>query len=449
MSVDYFEVNFDGIAGPTHNYSGLAYGNQASMQNKHLFSHPKEAALQCLQKMKFMSDLGLIQGIIPPQERPFLPLLRDLGFSGKDQEVIEKAHKQAPRLFYACCSSSFMWAANAATFTPSSDSLDGRAHFTPANLSAELHRCFEGKATEKFLRKIFSDETLFHCHTTLPAGKYFSDEGAANQTRFCQAYGDSGLHLFVYGKSHLKPWLLAPVKYPARQTLEASEAIARRHNLPPDHAIFVQQHPAAIDAGIFHNDVISVGNKYVFFYHENAFVETETVIRTLDAKMKELCHTEMLFIRVSEEEIPLEEVVKTYLFNSQLVSIDKNHMAIIAPSECRESCRVRDFLDKLAKDPANPIQSIYYLNITESMQNGGGPACLRLRLTLSQPEIQALHQGVLLSEQLYKKLKDWVERHYRDRLSPKELVDPELLIESRQALHELSRLLEIEGLYSF
>ncbi|MGA8031441.1 MAG: N-succinylarginine dihydrolase, partial [Casimicrobiaceae bacterium] len=44
-------MNFDGIPGPTHNYSGLAQGNLAAERNAQQVSNPREAALQGLEKM--------------------------------------------------------------------------------------------------------------------------------------------------------------------------------------------------------------------------------------------------------------------------------------------------------------------------------------------------------------------------------------------------------------
>ena len=70
------EYNFDGLIGPTHNFSGLASGNIASAKSRFSISHPKKAALQGLAKIKLLMNLGLPQGIIPPQERPNLTALR-------------------------------------------------------------------------------------------------------------------------------------------------------------------------------------------------------------------------------------------------------------------------------------------------------------------------------------------------------------------------------------
>jgi succinylarginine dihydrolase len=89
----FFEANFDGLVGPTHNYAGLSIGNVASLNNAKNTSNPKQAAKQGLQKMKSLSELGLVQGVLAPQERPDVYTLRRLGFTGTDSEVISKAAK--------------------------------------------------------------------------------------------------------------------------------------------------------------------------------------------------------------------------------------------------------------------------------------------------------------------------------------------------------------------
>lgn len=445
----YYEVNFDGLPGLTHFHGGLSFGNIASIMHQNRVSNPKEAALQSLEKMKFLGDLGLVQGIFPPHERPYIPILKQLGYSGKDAEIIKNAYKQSPEIFLACCSASSMWAANAATATPSPDSLDRHLHLTPANLSYKFHRSFEHATTSKVLKKIFPKETYFTHHPALPESRQFSDEGAANHTRFCKNYGQSGVHLFVYGRDGFKRQDLAPARYPARQTLQASEAIARQHKILPERALFAQQNPAAIDCGVFHNDVASVGNNHLFLYHEKAFVETAALIDELKNKVSTLCDVEMCLIPVAEEKIPLEKAVETYLFNSQIININDNFMALIAPIECQRDKTVCTFIDALIDDPSNPLKEAHYIDIRESMNNGGGPACLRLRIVLSQYEIEATNPGVLLSKKLYTSLKGWIDKHYRDRLSWSDLADPQLFLEMQIALDELTSILNLGAIYSF
>lgn len=437
-----YEINFDGIVGPTHNYSGLSYGNVASVENRALPSNPKQAALQGLAKMKFLMDLGIPQGVLPPQERPHIPTLRALGFEGSDAQVLEKAFQQAPDIFFACCSASSMWTANAATVTPSTDTQDGRVHFTAANLCNKFHRSIEPTATALVLQKIFQDPSFFAHHPPLPSSNSLSDEGAANHNHFCKEPGQRGVHLFVYGR-HAFGAGTEPARYPARQTDEASHTIARTHLLNHDQAVFAKQNPVAIDAGVFHNDVISVGHENVFFYHELAFAESSKVLNELKQKVSQQCNTELILIPVSSSDISLEDAVKSYLFNSQIITLPDRTMSLIAPSECEKFPQVKAFINRMIQDQSQPIRKVHYFNLRESMRNGGGPACLRLRVVLTEKELAAMHQAVLLTPKLYEKLVDWVDRNYRDRLLPQDLIDPELLKEGQKALGELSELLRI------
>ncbi len=440
-----FEANFDGLVGPTHNYAGLSYGNVASQSNAQDASSPKQAARQGLQKMKALADLGLVQGVLAPQERPDINTLRRLGFTGSDAQVLEKAFREDPVLLAACCSASSMWTANAATVSPSADTQDGRIHFTPANLTNKFHRSIEHEVTGRILGQVFADERYFCHHQALPANEYFGDEGAANHTRLCADYGRSGVELFVYGRSAFDLSQPAPRRYPARQTLEASRAVARLHGLNDDTAIFILQNPDVIDQGVFHNDVIAVGNQNVLFYHQEAFLDTAAA---LDEIRRKLPDTELHFIEVPTTEVPVLDAVKSYLFNTQIVTLRPGHMAIIAPSECAETPSVKAYLDKLLT-LNTPIREVHFMDVKQSMRNGGGPACLRLRVAMNEAEHAATNPACLMNEALFGRLNQWVDRHYRDRLSLNDLRDPALLLESRAALDELTQILQLGSVYPF
>ncbi len=444
-----FEVNFDGIVGPTHNYSGLAYGNVASIQNKQTESNPRAAALQGLEKMWSFVELGIPQGFFLPQERPNIQILKKLGYRGTDAEILQKVHQVNPEIFYLICSASSMWAANSATVVPSTDTLDGHVNFTVANLVTKFHREIETPMTDKLLKIIFSEPRHFTHHSPLPCNQNFSDEGAANHTRFSSNHAGSGVHLFVYGRNALKPNIYLPKLYPARQTFEASQAIARLNGLSKDVTIFVQQNPRAVDAGVFHNDVIAVGNQNVLFFHEFAFVENETALEEIHSKVRNICMTNMVFIKVKESQVPLIDAISSYLFNSQLLTLPDNSMALFAPMECKTTPSVFKFLEDMIKDPVNPILQVHYINIRESMRNGGGPACLRLRVVLGEDELAAVNPNFLLNERLYKKLKEWINKHYRDRLHLNDLFDPKLHIESCDALDALTQMLNTGAIYEF
>jgi succinylarginine dihydrolase len=441
-----YEVNFDGIVGQTHQYSGLSYGNLPSTQNQYLPANPKEAALQGLKKMKLLADLGVKQAVLPPQERPHLPTLRRIGFTGSDAQLVAAAYAVSPELLYTLSSASCMWTANAATTTPSTDSSDGKVHFTPANLSSNLHRSIETATTEKILKKIFSDPGHFVHHSSLPSGAYFSDEGAANQCRLCHTQGEPGLQLFVYGRRCSGPHP-KPQKYPARQTFEASSALARLHRLDPQRTLYVQQHPEAIDAGVFHNDLAAASHETLLLFHARAYLEKEKFLAELLEKARQLHDCQLRCIEVKEEEIPLKEAVDTFFFNAQLVTDAKGTTHLLSPLECRENSKTKTFIEHLKKERF--FQEVHYIDLKQSMRNGGGPACLRLRVVLTEKECAAAHPFVFLTPTLYEQLVHWVEKHYRDRLLPQDLADPQLLHEVQHALDALTQILQLGPLYDF
>lgn len=450
-----FEVNFDGLVGPTHNYAGLAHGNVASMQHRGNASHPRAAALQGLAKMKALADLGLPQAVLPPHERPSLETLRNHGFTGRDAAVLRAAAQNAPELLIACSSASNMWVANAATVTPARDAADGRVHFTPANLTSKFHRSIEPAQTARTLRTIFRNADRFVVHEPITGGERLGDEGAANHTRLAPTHAQRGLHLFVYGHRALRPAGAAPPmpsprKFASRQSLEALHAIARCHRLSDQQVIFAQQHPEAIDAGVFHNDVISVGNENVFLYHEHAFVRTPAVIDELKRAYAALHRgRELIAIKVPTARVPLADAVRSYLFNSQIVTVSPGRMALIAPTDCQDVMSVSSFIDGLLASGRTPIGEVHFLDLRQSMRNGGGPACLRLRIVLTPQELATLPAGVRLTDSNYEALVAWVKKHYREKLKPDELADPKLLEESRRALDELTQLLGLGSIYPF
>ncbi len=441
------EINFDGLVGPTHNYAGLSFGNVASLHNEKSVANPRAAAQQGLRKMKRLADLGFAQAVLPPQERPSLRLLRQLGFSGKDADVLAKAAKEAPELLAAASSASAMWTANAATVSPSADTRDGRVHFTPANLCSKLHRAIEHEETRRMLAAIFADDARFVVHDALPGTSALADEGAANHTRLCSAYGEPGIELFVYGRAEYRRGQNEPQRFPARQTFEASRAVAQRHGLREERTIYAQQNPAVIDAGVFHNDVIAVGNCTTLFCHASAFVGQQAVYDTLSASLSAL-GAPFTVIEVPEAEVSVADAVTSYLFNSQLLTSNAGVQLLVVPAECRENAPVAAYLDRLVA-AGGPIHEVLEFDLRESMKNGGGPACLRLRVVLNDAERAAVVPKIWMNEALFTHLEAWINAHYRDRLAPEELADPALLAESHAALDALTQLLGLGSLYDF
>ncbi len=437
------EANADGLIGPTHSYAGLSPGNLAASLSKGEASNPRAAVLQGLDKMKRLADLGLPQFVLPPHERPDIGFLRSLGFGGTDANVLETAWKDAPAYVAAAASASPMWAANAATVTPSADSADGRVHFTPANLHTNLHRSLEHRQTKRALDALFPDATRFAVHDALPAHAQFSDEGAANHVRLCAEHGAPGVNLLVWGREAHEPWDGA---FPARQTLEASLAVARRHQA--GRPVFPRQGKAAIAGGTFHNDVVCVGSLQTLLFHELAFEDTAATKADIRAAASGLF--EPIFVEIAEADLPLADAIASYLFNSMLIQIPgEDRLTLICPTETRDNARAHAVAQGLAASNG-PIGRVEYVDVRQSMRNGGGPACLRLRVVLTDEELAATNADMRLTEGLHGALSVWAVNWYRDRLSPADLADPALLDESRGALDELTGILGLgSGFYPF
>ncbi len=433
------EVNFDGLVGPTHNYAGLSLGNRASMGNAGKTSSPRRAALQGLQKMRLLVDLGLAQAVLPPQLRPDPAILARLGFgSGTTMADVQS---RSPELVAMLMSASPMWAANAATVSPSIDTADSRVHLTPANLSSTAHRSFESAQTATILGAIFADRDRFEVHRPLPEAAPFADEGAANHGRLTAGHDRPGLHVFVYGRDVDDP--VAPGGFPRRQTKLAGELIAGSHGVAAERVVFARQAAKAIDAGAFHNDVVSVINEDVVFAHQLAFNDAAGLSEELAR------HGAVRFVEVADEAVPLADAISSYLFNSQLVTLPDGTMTLIAPSEVDETPSTAAYLAEAVADAHHPIGSVHSLDLRESMHNGGGPACLRLRVVLSDAERAAVTGRVMVDDDVLDDLERWVERHYRDELAPTDLADPDLGAETERALDELTDLLGLGPIYHF
>ena len=439
-----YEVNFDGLVGPNHNYAGLAEGNLASAKNSQSTSYPAKAALQGLEKMKLLHDLGLKQAVLPPQQRPDISVLKRFGFTGNEKQILEKAAKESPHLLAAVYSASCMWTANCATVSPSIDTEDGKLHLTPANLITNMHRSIEGRASETALKAIFSDENFFSVHSPLPETEEYADEGAANHIRFADSHHKKGIELFVYGKGKNLPMTS---KYSARQNIAASKAMIRSHNLQ-GNALLAMQSVAAVDAGVFHNDVISTGNENLYLVHEMTFQDQEAVLTELRRLYEASGEKEFFIHEMSSKEVSIEDTIKSYLFNTQIVTLPNGEMIMIAPTECEETASAKQAIERVIAGPS-PLNSVKYVDLRQSMSNGGGPACLRLRVVMNEEEIKAANSGVFLNDNLYESLKDWVKKHYREELHPGDLADYKLVDEIKTALDELTNILKLGYIYPF
>ena len=433
------EINFDGLIGPTHNYAGLSQGNLASQKHLNKTSNPQAAALQGLDKMRLIMDQGIPQGFFLPHERPHLKTLRVLGFDGTDEEVIERATKQNPILLKNVYSASSMWAANAATFSPSIDSYDQNMHITPANLNTMFHRSIEHEFTKAQLELIFGGVAQIHDPVKNISG--YGDEGAANHLRLCEQHLKPGFQIFVYGSSAFK----VHQGMIARQAEEMSKAISITHQLDPDKALFLKQNEQAINAGSFHNDIVSLANEEVFIFHQEAFadrIELERILHHLKDHVKGFHPIEIL-----SEDISLDDLVSSYLLNSQLITVKNNEMMMLLPKEVQNHSNCMRWLEEIKS--SSPIKHIEFVDILQSMMNGGGPACLRFKTTVNNDELNQINEKFLLTPKKLMDLRALVTKHYRDKLNPADLLDNNLVQESYRFLDELTQLLDLGNVYDF
>jgi len=412
------EINFDGIIGPSHNYAGLSFGNLASGLNKGNVSHPKAAALQGVDKMRHNLDLGLAQGFFVPLPRPDHDWLADLGTTVQDAPT---------SLRPAAFSASSMWAANAATVSPAPDTADGRCHLTVANLRTMPHRSHEWPDTLSQLRRAFGNAEHFRVHRPVPPT--FGDEGAANHMRLGSKHDVPGVEVFVYGKRG--------GAFPARQHAEASRAIARHHRLDEERTLFVAQSEEAISAGAFHNDVVAVANENVLFCHEFAFEDRPSFYAALRRLLPDV-----EIIEVPASAVSLSDAIRSYMFNAQLVTLPHGGMGLILPEEARETPSVWRWLEEMASGNG-PISELFVVDVRQSMANGGGPACLRLRV-VADPD--TVDPRFIADQQKLDWLSEVIEEHWPERIKPDDLANPELWEQLESARETLLDGLELSDL---
>jgi succinylarginine dihydrolase len=193
--------------------------------------------------------------------------------------------------------------------------------------------------------------------------------------------------------------------------------------------------------------VIAVGNRETLFCHERAFVDQRAVYDQLRAQLAG-CSATFNVIEVPDALVSVADAVSSYLFNSQLLTRPDGRDVLVVPQECRENPRVSAYLDDLV-DGSGPIGEVLVFDLRESMKNGGGPACLRLRVVLTDAEREAVKPNVWMDDARFAQLDAWIGKHYRDRLAPADLADPVLIVESRTALDELTQILGLGSLYDF
>lgn len=402
------EINFDGIVGPSHNYAGLSLGNIASAKHQGDTSYPRAAALQGVAKMRSNMALGLAQGFLLPLPRPNHALAAELCLD----ESAPAALRAAP------WSASSMWTANAATVSPAPDTRDGRCHFTPANLVTMIHRGQEWRDTKAQLDIAFGNADHFAVHDAVPAS--FGDEGAANHMRFCESHDAAGIEVFVYGRPG--------GRFPARQHEQSSRAVARLHGLDPEQTVFIEQNPEAIEAGAFHNDVVSVANGRVLFTHELAFADQQGAYGAICSAFPPL-----EVVEVPADAVSLADAIKSYLFNAQLLTLPDGTMALVVPTECKDNTSVWTWIESMLAGNG-PIRKVIPVDVRQSMANGGGPACLRLRVVADPATVD---QRFMLDEAKAGRIEQVIAETWPETIDPGDLGSESLekrVVSARQAL---------------
>lgn len=411
------EINFDGIVGPSHNYAGLSLGNLAATRHAGDASYPRAAALQGIAKMRHNMALGLAQGFLLPLPRPNAGYLAALGADSTTDPVLTAQ----------AWSASSMWTANAATVSPAGDTADGRCHLTPANLVTMPHRAQEWPDTARQLALAFADSAHFALHDPVPPT--FGDEGAANHMRLCEGHDAAGVEVFVYGRTG--------GAFPARQHEQASRAVARLHGLDPERTVFIEQSPKAIAAGAFHNDVVAVANERVLFTHAEAFADQQGAYDAIRTKFPAL-----EVVEVPADAVSLNEAIATYLFNAQLLTLPTGEMALIVPTECTDSAAVSSWLDSMLASNG-PIRRVLPVDVRQSMANGGGPACLRLRVVADPATVDP---RFMLNEAKADLLERAIAVHWPEQIDPADVGNETLahdVIAARLSLIETLGLAEL------
>jgi succinylarginine dihydrolase len=428
------EINVDGLIGPSHHFGGLGVGNLASQSSRLQSSSPRAAALEGLAKMELVASLGVPQWYLPPLPRPNWGWLEQLGFAGERSDVLKRCFDFSPVLLSAAYSSAFMWTANAATVAPSSDTLDGTLRVVPANLCSNLHRGQEAAARGEQIATLLAPVSNAKVLPPLPSVMALRDEGAANHMRLCNIDRTRAVHVFVYGADLGNNGM----RFIGRQSEFASRQVACALQLDPQDCMFFQQTATAINAGVFHNDVIATSHHNLLIYHEDAFEKSSSCIASLQELFHRRTGDDLKVIQVLRSEVSLQEAVSAYLFNSQLISNSSGAMELICPAQCRDATSVARLIQSWIDDASNPVEQVHFMQLNESMANGGGPACLRLRMDVTKSQLQLLGTQYRVDAVGLMRLREAVSRTYPERLHFEDLARLDFANHIEHAVKELN-----------
>jgi len=193
-------------------------------------------------------------------------------------------------------------------------------------------------------------------------------------------------------------------------------------------------------ACVFHNDVISTAHEHLWFMHEVAFENVDASLGEIEAAYLRQTGRNLRIIVVGSDELPLPVAVQTYLFNSQIITLPKadprepSRFHWIAPQQCEKTLETNQLLQRWQKDRELSLEKVHYVSLQESMANGGGPACLRLRISLNREQLAALPPRIFLDAEQYHRVHDWIVKWYPEQLALSDLADATLVEHFQQAV---------------
>ena len=171
--------------------------------------------------------------------------------------------------------------------------------------------------------------------------------------------------------------------------------------------------------------------------HEQAFADKEGFYADLRRLLPEV-----EIVEVPADLVSLEDAVKSYLFNAQLVTLPEGGMALILPEEARETPRVWAWLEAMAAGNG-PIRRLAIVDVRQSMANGGGPACLRLRVVADPATVDP---RFLADEAKLDAVAAVIAEIWPETIAPCDLADPSLWARAAEARIALLDLLDLSEL---
>jgi succinylarginine dihydrolase len=181
---------------------------------------------------------------------------------------------------------------------------------------------------------------------------------------------------------------------------------------------------------------VAVANEQLLFTHEQAFADKDAFYADLRAALP--C---VDIIEVPASAVSLSDAIKSYLFNAQLVTLPDGGMALILPTEARDTPSVWTWLEQMIASNG-PIRQLVPVDVRQSMANGGGPACLRLRVVADPADIDP---RFLVDEAELDGIATIVSQYWPESIAPQDLSDTRLIARIEQSWLTLVDHLQLSG----